>query len=94
VQWEFYRPFLRVFFILHFTQIWNHHLHNLALCCPLVRTHCLCVHIKLDPAIGAPQELLNGFDILSVRLQQSAEGMPECMPANVLVDAICLGNWS
>jgi hypothetical protein len=25
---------LKVFFILHFTQIWNHHLHNLALCCP------------------------------------------------------------
>ena len=36
---------------------------------------------------------MDGFDILSVRLQQSAEGMPECMPADVLVDAICLRNW-
>ena len=58
-------PILRVFFILNFTQIWNHHLHNLALCCPLVRVHRLCVDIKRDPAIRVSQELLNGFDILS-----------------------------
>ena len=44
-------PILRVFFILNFTQIWNHHLHNLALCCPLVRVHRLCVDIQRDPAI-------------------------------------------
>src|SRR5579863_6968090 len=31
-------PILRVFFILHFTQIWNHHLHNLALCGPASAT--------------------------------------------------------
>ena len=53
----------------------------------------VCVNIERDPAIRVPQELLVGFDILSVRLQQSSEGMPECMPADVLVDAICPGNW-
>jgi hypothetical protein len=47
-------PILREFFILHFTQIWNHHLNNLALCCPLVRTHCLCVHIERNSAIRVP----------------------------------------
>ncbi len=47
-------PILREFFILHFTQIWNHHLHNLALCCPLVRVHRLCVDIQRDPAIRVP----------------------------------------
>ena len=47
-------PILRVFFLLHFTQIWNHHLHNLALCCPLVRAQCLCVNIERDPAIRVP----------------------------------------
>jgi hypothetical protein len=48
----FLPPILRVFFILHFTQIWNHHLHNLALCHSLVRVHRLCVHVKRDAAIG------------------------------------------
>ena len=51
---RFLPPILSVFFIVHFTQIWNHHLHNLALCGPLVRAQCLCVHIERDPAIRVP----------------------------------------
>src|ERR1700739_1739356 len=66
---------------------------NLALCCPLVRVHCLCVNIQRDPTVRVTQELLNGFDILSVCLQQCAEGMPESVPSDFLVNVNCFRNW-
>jgi hypothetical protein len=34
-----------------------------------------------------PQELLYGFDIFSICLEQSAEGMTEGMPTDVFGDA-------
>jgi hypothetical protein len=37
-------------------------------------------------AVRVPQEFLNGFDILSVCLQQRAEGVTESVPADVLVN--------
>jgi len=45
---------LSVFFILHFTQIWNHHLYNLAPCGSLMRIRGLRVYVKRDPAIRVP----------------------------------------
>ena len=47
-------PILRVFFIRHFTQIRNHHPHNLALRGPLVRSRRLRVDVKGNPAVGMP----------------------------------------
>jgi hypothetical protein len=36
---------------------------------------------------------LNGFDILSICLQQCAEGVPESVPSDFLVNANRLRNW-
>jgi hypothetical protein len=84
---------LRVHFILCFTQIWNHHPDNLALRSSLVRGDSLRVHLQRDSAVCVPQELLDRLHIFSVGLQQSAEGMPESMPADSLVNAVCFRNW-
>ena len=45
------------------------------------------VNVERNSAVRVSQKLLNGFDILSVGLQQGAEGVAESMPAEVLVDA-------
>ena len=58
---------------------------------PLVRVRCLCVNIQRDPTVRVSQEFLNGFDILSI--QQCAEGMPESVPSDFLVNANCFRNW-
>ena len=50
------------------------------------------VNIERTLAVGVSQELLNGFDIFSIRLQQGDEGVTGRMPAGLLVNAICLRN--
>ena len=50
------------------------------------------VNIERTLAVGVSQELLNGFDIFSIRLQQGDEGVAGRMPADLLVNAICLRN--
>ena len=50
------------------------------------------VNIERTLAVGVSQELLNGFDIFSIRLQQGDEGVTGRMPADLLVNAICLRN--
>ena len=47
------------------------------------------VNIERTLAVGVSQELLNGFDIFSIRLQQGDEGVTGRMPADLLVNAIC-----
>jgi hypothetical protein len=54
---------------------------------PLVRGHSLRVNVQGDPTIRVPQELLYGFDISFICLEQSAEGMTEGMPTDVFGDA-------
>jgi hypothetical protein len=71
----------------------DHHLYNLALCGSLVRVHRLRVNVERYSAVRVPQEFLNRLDIFSIRLKQSAEGVTESMPADLLVNAICLRNW-
>jgi hypothetical protein len=68
----------------------NHHPYNFALCRSLVRGHCLRVNVKRDPTVCVPQKLLHGFDVLSVCLQQRAEGVAKGMPTNVLGDTSLL----
>ena len=48
------------------------------------------VNIERTLAVGVSQELLNGFDIFSIRLQQGDEGVAGRMPADLLVNAIWL----
>ena len=50
------------------------------------------VDIERTLAVGVSQELLNGFDIFSIRLQQRDEGVTGPMPADLLANAICLRN--
>ena len=50
------------------------------------------VNIERTLAVGLSQELLNGFDIFSIRLQQGDEGVTGRMPADLLVNPICLRN--
>jgi hypothetical protein len=49
-----------------------------------MRVHGLRVHVKRDPAIRVPQELLYGVHIFPVCLQQSAEVVAESVPNDVL----------
>jgi hypothetical protein len=56
------------------------------------RLHGMRVNIERTLAVGVSQELLNGFDIFSIRLQQRDEGMTGRTPADLLVNAICLRN--
>jgi len=63
----------------------NHHPYNFALCRPFVRGHCLRVYVKRDPTVCVPQKLLHGFDVLSVCLQQRAEGVAKGMQPMFLV---------
>ena len=56
------------------------------------RLHGMRVNIERTLAVGVSQELLNGFDIFSIRLQQGDEGVTGRMPADLLVNAICLRN--
>ena len=83
---------LRVCSILRFTQIWNHHPYNLALCSSLMRVRRLRVDVKRDPAIRVPQKLLYRLHIFPIRLQQSAEAVTEGMPADSFVNAVCFRN--
>jgi len=85
-------PSLRVFFLYRLTQVGHDHSYNLALCSSLVRVHCLRVNIERDSTVRVSQELLNGFDILTVSFQQCAEGMPESVPTDFLVNAVCFRN--
>jgi hypothetical protein len=50
------------------------------------------VNIERTLAVGVSRELQNGFDIFSIRLQQGDEGVTRRMPADLLVNAICLRN--
>jgi len=43
------------------------------------------VNIERTLAVGVSQELLNGFDIFSIRLQQGDKGVTGRMPAGLLV---------
>ncbi len=52
-----------------------------------MRVHGLRVHVERDPAVRVPQEFLYRLDVFPIRLQQSAEGMTEGVPADVLGDA-------
>jgi len=56
------------------------------------RLHGMRVNIERTLAVGVSQELLNGFDFFSIRLQQGDEGVTGRMPADLLVNAICLRN--
>jgi hypothetical protein len=56
------------------------------------RLHGMRLNIERTLAVGLSQELPNGFDIFSIRLQQGDEGVTGCMPADLLVNAICLRN--
>ena len=56
------------------------------------RLHGMRVNIERPLAVGVSQELLNGFDIFSISLQQGDEGVAGRMPADLLVNAICLRN--
>jgi hypothetical protein len=56
------------------------------------RLHGMRVNIERTLAVGVSQELLNGFDIFSIRLQQGDKGVTGRMPADLLVNAICLRN--
>src|ERR1035441_11028669 len=60
----------------------NHHPYNFALRRSLVRGHCLRVYVKRDPTVCVSQKLLHGFDVLSVCLQQRADGVAKGMPTN------------
>jgi hypothetical protein len=81
-----------VCFTLRFTQIWNHHPDNLALRGSFVRGHGLRINLKRDPAARVPQQFLNRLDILSVRLQQRPESVPESVPADSSVNAVRAGS--
>jgi len=70
----------------------NHHPYNFALRRSLVRGYCLPVYVKRDPTVSVPQKLLHGFDVLSVCLQQRAEGVAKGMPTNDLGDTGLLRN--
>ena len=50
------------------------------------------VNIERTLAVGGSQEFLDGSDIFSIRLQQGDEGVTGRMPADLLVNAICLRN--
>ena len=56
------------------------------------RLHGMRVNIERTLAVGVSQELLDGSDIFSIRLQQGDEGVTGRMPADLLVNAICLRN--
>src|SRR6202453_965436 len=56
------------------------------------RLHDMRVNIERTLAVGVSQELLNGFDIFSNRLQQGDEGVAGRIAADLLVNAICLRN--
>jgi hypothetical protein len=56
------------------------------------RLHGMRGNIERTLAVGVSQELLNGFDIFSIRLRQGDEGVTGRMPADLLVNAICLRN--
>jgi hypothetical protein len=56
------------------------------------RLHGMRVNLERTLAVGVSQELLNGFDIFSIRLQQGDEGVTGRMPADLLLNAICLRN--
>src|ERR1700761_5173907 len=64
-------------------QIGHHHPDNLALRCALRRVHCLRINVQRDPTIRMSQKLLNGLHVLTVVLQQRAEGVAEIVPADV-----------
>ena len=56
------------------------------------RLHGMRVNIERTLAVGGSQEFLDGSDIFSIRLQQGDEGVTGRMPADLLVNVICLRN--
>jgi hypothetical protein len=56
------------------------------------RLHGIRVNIERTLAVGVSLELLNGFDIFSIRLQQGDEEVTGRMPVDLLVNAVCLRN--
>src|ERR1700678_3675463 len=56
------------------------------------RLHGMRGNIERTLAVGVSEELLDGFDIFSIRLQQGDEGVTGRTPADLLVNAICLRN--
>jgi hypothetical protein len=58
------------------------------------RLHGMRENIERTLAVGVSQELLNGFDIFSIRLQQGDEGVTGRMPADLLVNATMSGGMT
>ncbi len=53
-----------------------------------MRVRCLRVHVKRDPAVRVPQELLYGLHIFPIGLEQCPEAIAEGVPTDVLVNAM------
>jgi hypothetical protein len=70
---------MRVYGALRFSQIWNHHLHNLALSRKLVGVQRPRVNVECDPTVRVSQEFLflYGLHIYSIPLQVPFKIVPK-----------------